>query len=108
MNWGGPEFVLGIIAIGTIGSIARHKISAVHGIPFGRRARRHSLAQDSDEAGKLRIENAELKAHLAKIEDRTRVLERIVTDGSYGVAQQIKALRDPVVPRVETDKREPA
>jgi hypothetical protein len=28
------------------------------------------------------------------LEDRVKVLERIVTDGSYGVAAQIEALRD--------------
>jgi len=103
MNWGGPEFVLAIIAIGTIGSVMRHKISATHGLPIGRRARRQSLMQDSDETDKLRIENTELKAHLAKLEDRTRVLERIVTDNSYNLGSQIEALRDPV-----SEPKEPA
>jgi hypothetical protein len=31
---------------------------------------------------------------IAELEDRVRVLERIVTDGSYDVATQIEALRD--------------
>jgi hypothetical protein len=42
-----------------------------------------------------------------ELEDRVRVLERIVTDGGYDVATQIEALRDQrrVEDRVE-DKRE--
>ena len=43
------------------------------------------------------------------MEDRIRVLERIVTDGGYDVATQIEALRDQrrVEDRLE-DKREPS
>jgi len=42
---------------------------------------------------------AELAAQYAKkvqaLEERVRVLERIVTDGGYNIAAQIEALRDP-------------
>jgi hypothetical protein len=44
-----------------------------------------------------------------ELEDRVRVLERIVTDGGYDVATQIEALRD--TRRVEgqlEDQRDPA
>jgi hypothetical protein len=44
-----------------------------------------------------------------ELEDRVRVLERIVTDGGYDVATQIEALRDQrkVEERLE-DQREPS
>jgi hypothetical protein len=40
------------------------------------------------------------------MEDRIRVLERIVTDGGYNVASQIEALRD--TRRVEAQLEVPA
>ena len=44
-------------------------------------------------------------ARITELEERVRVLERIVTDGGYDVATQIEALRDQR--RVET-RAEPA
>ena len=38
--------------------------------------------------------NAELLERLNQVEERVRVLERIVTDKGYDVATQIEALRD--------------
>jgi len=108
MEWGGPFFVLAIIAISTLGWLGNNMIRARHGYSLENEWGGMTEPKDGEEAKRLRTENAELKAHLAKIEDRTRVLERIVTDGGYGVAQQIEALRDPAVPRVDTDKRERA
>lgn len=37
---------------------------------------------------------AQYVSHVAELEDRVRVLERIVTDRGYDVATQIEALRD--------------
>lgn len=37
---------------------------------------------------------AQYASHTAELEDRVRVLERIVTDKGYDVASQIEALRD--------------
>ncbi len=37
---------------------------------------------------------AQYAAQVQQLEDRVRVLERIVTDGGYNVAAQIEALRD--------------
>jgi len=37
---------------------------------------------------------AQYAARVQELEDRVRVLERIVTDGGYDVATQIEALRD--------------
>ena len=96
MEWGGPFFVLAIIAISTLGWLGNNMIRAKHGYSLTDEWGGKTEPKDSDETKRLRAENADLKAHLAKIEDRTRVLERIVTDGGLGVAQQIEALRDPV------------
>ena len=37
---------------------------------------------------------AQYASHVKELEERVRVLERIVTDGGYDVATQIEALRD--------------
>jgi hypothetical protein len=37
---------------------------------------------------------AQYSSRVQELEDRVRVLERIVTDGGYDVATQIEALRD--------------
>ena len=37
---------------------------------------------------------AQYASHSAELEDRVRVLERIITDKGYDVATQIEALRD--------------
>ena len=37
---------------------------------------------------------AQYASHVKELEERVRVLERIVTDGGYNVAAQIEALRD--------------
>lgn len=44
---------------------------------------------------------AQYASHVGELEQRVRVLERIVTDGGYDVATQIEALRDQR--RVEDD-----
>jgi len=96
MNWGGPEFVLGIIAIGTLGGIMKMSIAARHGIPLSelKHGRRRGGRSDTQEVETLRAENARLTDRLEASEDRLAVLERIVTDKSYNLADEIEALRD--------------
>jgi hypothetical protein len=48
----------------------------------------NSTAQESAE------KPAQNATRITEMEDRIRVLERIVTDGGYNVASQIEALRD--------------
>lgn len=98
MNWGGPEFVLAIIAIATVGGILKTWVRARHGLPEhahrpGRRGRRHG-AEDTGEVERLKAENARLTDRLEASEDRLAVLERIVTDKSYSLASEIEALRE--------------
>lgn len=91
MNWGGPEFVLAIIAISTGGWIINNWIRARHGYAledeWGGKTHR------GVESKALAVENERLRAELGGMEERMRVLERIVTDKGYAVATEIEALR---------------
>jgi len=53
-------------------------------------------------------DNPETLGRIGELEERVRVLERIVTDGGYDLASKIEALRDerPVTTRLETRERE--
>ena len=107
MNWGGPEFVLAIIAMGTVGGIVRTWIHARHGLPMpGRRGRRYETRDDSQQVATLKAENARLTDRLEASEDRLAVLERIVTDKSYNLADEIEALRDRK-PKLEDGSKTP-
>lgn len=46
--------------------------------------------------------NAQLARKTAELEERVRVLERIVTDGNYNLASQIEALRSVDTPTVSS------
>ena len=50
---------------------------------------------------------AQYASHNQQLEDRVRVLERIVTDKGYDVATQIEALRDARRTEALIDRREP-
>jgi len=95
MDFGGPTFVLAIIAISTIGWIATSWIRARHGYPvegeWGGKTIKPVADSKANEA--LKAENAELREQIAHFADRVKVLERIVTDKSVNVAAQIEALR---------------
>jgi hypothetical protein len=98
MNWGGPEFIIAIIAIATFGSILKTWVRTRHGLPphepkASRRGRHHGSGDD-EEVARLKAENARLTDRLEASEDRLAVLERIVTDKSYGLASEIEALRE--------------
>jgi hypothetical protein len=49
---------------------------------------------------------AQYASHVGELEDRVRVLERIVTDKGYDVATQIEALRDARRTEALIDSRE--
>jgi len=103
MDWGSPEFVLWIIGMAMVAGIIKTSIRAKHGMSdfpggAGKRARREELAALRDQsAGQLENltgENRRLSGRVEKLEDRLIVLEKIVTDGSYNLANEIEALRD--------------
>lgn len=94
MDWGGPTFVILIIAICTIGSIVNNWIRARHGYELEDEWGGKSPRPDNGENKRLKEENRELNDKLDKMQDRMIVLEKIVTDRGYSLADEIEALRD--------------
>ena len=95
MNLGGNVFVILIIAISMLAWIITTHIRAKHGYPltddWGNAVHPN---KGSDETTKgLVAENAELKATVDRLEDRLKVLERIATDPSRRLADDIDNLR---------------
>ena len=100
MQFGSPEFVLAIIAMAMFAGVMKTAIRSKHGVPdfpIGRRGRRE-LRQHSDESPHhveaLKVENKRLTDQVETMQDRLIVLERIVTNRGYGLADEIEALRD--------------
>jgi len=76
------EFVIAVLFMVFAFTIIRHKL----GIPA--RSIREMTGQVDDQ------ENARLRQQVQQLQDRIRVLERIVTDGGVQTAAQIEALRE--------------
>ena len=94
MNFGGPEFVIAIIAISTGGWLINSWIRARHGYALEDEWGGKTAKGADVEVGQLKAENAELREQLDHFADRVKVLERIATDKGVAVATQIEALRD--------------
>ena len=92
MNFGGPGFVLAIIAMSFVAWIVTTAIRARHGYPlegeWGGTVTKEDPATD-----RLMAENDRLKATVGRLEDRLKVLERIATDPSRQLADDIDNLR---------------
>jgi hypothetical protein len=77
------EFVLAVLFLVFAFTIIRHKL----GIPVrSMREMRDGTYND--------VENTRLRSQVQQLQDRIRVLERIVTDRGVETAAQIEALRD--------------
>ena len=87
------EFVIWIVAISTIGWLANNWIRAKHGYALEDEWGGKTKRADSLEADKLRAENRALHDKLDAMQDRMVVLEKIVTDRGYSLADEIEALR---------------
>lgn len=105
MNWGGPGFVLAIIAIVMVASIVKTAIRAKHGYPLDdidddddddgtakRRRQRDRIAVER-QAQLMADQNEQLQAKVLRLEERIAVLERIATDPAVRTAREIDALR---------------
>jgi hypothetical protein len=77
------EFVLAVLLLVFAFTIIRHKL----GIPA--RSIREMKGEPANNE-----ENARLRGQVKQMQDRIRVLERIVTDRGAETAAQIEALRD--------------
>ena len=88
----GAEFVIAIIAISTAGWVFSSWIRARHGYPlegeFGGVHQR--LGDDATKA--LKAENEQLRATVGRLEDRLKVLERIATDPTRRLENEIDRL----------------
>ncbi|MEK6541853.1 MAG: hypothetical protein AABZ45_07025 [Pseudomonadota bacterium] len=96
MSWGGPSFVLIIIAISTIGWVVNNWIRARHGYAledeWSGKTQPGNIEADRQVA-LLTNENADLKGKILRIEERVAVLERIATDKSHRLSDEIDSLR---------------
>ena len=97
MNWGGPGFVIAIIAISTIGWVINNWIRAKHGYALEDEwsGKTHKANPDGDRKVQLlSSENERLTGQVSRLEERIAVLERIATDPAERTAREIDALRD--------------
>ncbi|WP_419808685.1 hypothetical protein [Sphingomonas sp.] len=96
MNWNGPEFVIALVAISTIGWVVNNWIRARHGYAptddWGK-----VTPEDGVEATRkvalLTGENERLHGQVGRLEERIAVLERIATDPATRTAREIDSLR---------------
>lgn len=96
MSWGGPGFVIAIIAISTIGWLVNSWIRARHGYPLEGEWGGTVSKTDLDSTRKvalLEAENGKLLGQVSRLEERIAVLERIATDPAERTAREIDALR---------------
>jgi hypothetical protein len=78
------EFVLAVLLMVFVFTIVRHKM----GIPA------RSMREMRGDPSNSDIENERLRSQVQQLQERIRVLERIVTDRGAETAAQIEALRD--------------
>ena len=96
MSWGGPGFIIAIIAISTFGWVMSSWIRAKHGYPLenewsGTVTRRDPEAER--QIGLLTSENDRLTGQISRLEERIAVLERIAVDPAERTAREIDSLR---------------
>ena len=96
MSFGNPAFVLAIITICMVAWVITTAIRAKHGYPltddWGNPV--HPVKKGDDEATQSLItENKALKDNVHRLEERLKVLERIATDPSRRLSDDIDNLR---------------
>ena len=99
MNFGGPNFVIAIVALLTVGWLVNNWIRARHGYPLEDEWGGKTALTDGDypEAERkimlLSNENEALNGKIGHLEERIAVLERIVTDTAGRLSEEIERLR---------------
>lgn len=94
MDWGGPTFVIAIIALSYGCWLINNWIRAKNGYALEDEWGGKTERGDTEETKRLRSENRELHGKLDAMQDRMIVLEKIVTDRGYSLSEEIEALRD--------------
>jgi hypothetical protein len=84
-------FVFAICSLSIIGGIVSNWIKARHGYPIDEESDLPSPKKR--EMFEIRTENQQLKATVSRLEDRLKVLERIATDSSRRLADEIDELQ---------------
>jgi hypothetical protein len=89
--------ILGVLAIG--GWIVTTWMRIKHGYPldgaWGQTVYPRNSEETLERVKLISTENAQLRAELGSIKDRLATVERIVTDDSHRLSQEIDALRLP-------------
>lgn len=92
----GPDMIIWIVAICTGGWLVNNWIRAKHGYAledeWGGKTDK-ALPDAERKIGLLTNENAQLTGQLSRLEERVAVLERIATDKSVRIAEEIESLR---------------
>jgi hypothetical protein len=100
ITFGQAAPLVGIIALLAIGGwVFTTWLRVKHGYPLDGAWGQAIYPKTSDEAMEriklLSSENAQLRAELGSVKDRLAVVERIVTDDSHRLTQEIESLRLP-------------
>ncbi len=96
MDWGGPAFVIAIVAISTAGWLINNWIRARHGYPVENEWSGVTHKGSPDDERKIALlssDNEKLAGQVVRLEERIAVLERIATDPAERTAREIERLR---------------
>ena len=94
MSFDSPAFIIAIIAMSYAAWILVSWIRARHGYPLENEWGGMCSRSETDESAKALIaENRQLKDTVGQLEERLKVLERIATDPSRKLADEIDELR---------------
>lgn len=90
---------VGLVAV--LGWVFTTWLRVKHGYPletsWGKAVHPIASTETTERLRMLATENAQLRAELSSLKDRTAVLERIATDQSAQLDRQIENLRDPKI-----------
>ncbi|TMJ18786.1 MAG: hypothetical protein E6G92_02830 [Alphaproteobacteria bacterium] len=96
MSFAGPNFVIAIIFISTMGWVLTSWIRARHGYPLENEWSGTASREDPSAERKIELltsENERLTGQIGRLEERLSVLERIATDPAERTAREIENLR---------------
>ncbi len=96
MSFAGPNFVIAIVVVMTVGWLINNWIRAKHGYPLEDEWGGKSTRIDADADRKIMLlsnENETLNGKIGHLEERVAVLERIVTDKAGRLSEEIEKLR---------------